>query len=175
MEMTEQAHRFHDLELAAHKKDVNVSQIVRIYREKFADQPLLHLIQDINQRVGIYSNILEDIKKIPPTSDKNFDKTATEIKNKYEKLLNLVPPDNIPNPTARDIAQYVLDKIAAFGRALIEIMASYASEIRREIRIEPSVTVLYQVEVGWSPKVIYWRRRKSHKVSYRRTTMMDLV
>src|SRR5262245_6828801 len=118
MEMAE-THRSYDLELAAHEKDVNVSQIVRMYREKFDDKPLLHLIQDINQRVGIYSNILEDIKKISPTTDKNFDKAATEIKNKYEKLLNLVPPKNIPNPTASKIAEYVLEKIAAFGRALI--------------------------------------------------------
>lgn len=149
--MSNEPDRIVKLEEAAHNKDINVSHIVRLYRDHFADQPLLHLIQDINQRVGIYSNILEDIKGIP--TDKNFDTTATAIKKKYEKL-DLVPPDNIPNPTARDIAKYVLDKIAVFGRALIEIMAKHASEIRREIRIEPSVTVLFQVEVGWSPKVI---------------------
>ena len=65
MEMPDEPHpnRIVKLEEAAHKKDINVSQIVRIYRDEFADQPLLHLIQDINQRVGIYSNILEDIKK----------------------------------------------------------------------------------------------------------------
>ena len=50
-----------------------------------------------------------------------------------------MPPNNLPNPTASSIAKYVLDKIAVFGRALIEIMAKYASEIRREIWIEPTV------------------------------------
>ena len=55
------------------------------------------------------------------------------------KRSQLVPPNNLPNPTASSIAKYVLDKIAVFGRALIEIMAKYASEIRREIRIEPTV------------------------------------
>jgi hypothetical protein len=128
------------------------AKIVRFYRDQFADQPLLHLIQDINQRVGIYSNVLEEIKRIP-TTDKNIDQTATAIKKKYEKL-ELVPSGNIPNPTASSIARYVLEKIAVFGRALIEIMAKHASDIRREIRIEPSVTVLFQVEVGWSPKFI---------------------
>jgi hypothetical protein len=144
--------RISELEKAAHEKNINVSHIVRFYRDRFADQPLLHLIQDINQRVGIYSNILEEIKRIP-TTDKNIDQTATAIKKKYEKL-ELVPSGNIPNPTASSIARYVLDKIAVFGRALIEIMARHASDIRREIRIEPSVTVLFQVEVGWSPKFI---------------------
>jgi hypothetical protein len=40
-----------------------------------------------------------------------------------------------------------------FGRALIEIMAKYASDLRREIRIEPSVTLQLGIEVGWSPKI----------------------
>jgi hypothetical protein len=112
----------------------------------------LHLIQDINQRVGIYSNILEEIKRVVP-GDEDVDATVTAIKKKYEKL-ELVPLGNIPNPVASSIAKYVLDKIAVFGRALVEIMAKHASDIRREIRIEPSVTVLFQLEVGWSPKFI---------------------
>src|SRR5262249_35792797 len=104
--------RISELEKAAHNKDVNVSHIVRFYRDQFADQPLLHLIQDINQRVGIYSNILEEIKRIP-TTDKNIDATAAAIKKKYESL-KLVPPGNIPNPAASSIARYLLDKIAVF-------------------------------------------------------------
>ena len=143
------------LEEAAHKKDINVSQIVRIYRDEFADQPLLHLIQDINQRVGIYSNILEDIKKIPSdTTETDFGNTAIAIKKKYETFLELVPLNNIPNPTASSIAKYVLNKIAAFSKALIEVMAKHASEIRREIRIEPSVKLIFHVEMGLHPKVI---------------------
>jgi hypothetical protein len=144
--------RISELEKAAHEKDINVSHIVRLYRERFADQPLLHLIQDINQQVGIYSNILEEINGMSAT-DEDSNATATAIKKKYEKL-ELVPLHNIPNPAASSIARYVLDKIAVFGRALIEIMAKHALDIRREIRIEPSVTVLFQVEVGWSPKFI---------------------
>jgi hypothetical protein len=144
--------RISELEKAANEKDMNVSKIVRFYRDRFADQPLLHLIQDINQRVGIYSNILEEIKGMSAT-DEDMNSTAIAIKKKYEEL-ELVPSGNIPNPQASTIAKYLLDKIAVFGRALIEIMAKHASDIRREIRIEPSVTVLFQVEVGWSPKFI---------------------
>jgi hypothetical protein len=96
--------------------------------------------------------MLEEIKKMP-AADIDFDSVATEIKNKYERL-ELIPSGNIPNPTANTIAGYLLDKIAVFGRALIEIMAKHASDIRREIRIEPSVTVLFEVEVGWSPKFV---------------------
>jgi hypothetical protein len=140
------------IEEQANGKDINVSFLVREYRDKFADQPILRLIQDINQRVGIYSNILEDIKKIGPT-DTEFDMRATEIKNKYENLLNLVPAGNLPNPTASSIVSYILDKLSAFGRALLEIMAKYLSEIRREIRLDPSISVHFDVEVGWSPKV----------------------
>jgi hypothetical protein len=112
------------------------------------------LIQDINQRVGIYSNILEDIKKIAPI-DTEFNTRATEIKNKYENMyfLNLVPSGKLPNPTASSIVTYILDKLAAFGRALLEIMARYLSEIRREIRLDPSIAIHFDVEVGWSPKV----------------------
>jgi hypothetical protein len=32
-------------------------------------------------------------------------------------------------------------------------MAKYASDLRREIRIEPSVTLQLGIEVGWSPKI----------------------
>jgi hypothetical protein len=69
--------RISELEKAAHKKDINVSHIVRLYRDRFADQPLLHLIQDINQRVGIYSNILEEIKRVVP-GDEDVDAQFVE-------------------------------------------------------------------------------------------------
>jgi hypothetical protein len=94
--------------------------------------------------------MLDEIKKMDPSQD--YDARAKEIKAKYERL-GLVPTGFIPNPTASNIAAYLLDKLAAFGRALIEIMAKYASDLRREIRIEPSVTLQLGIEVGWSPKI----------------------
>jgi hypothetical protein len=140
------------IESQAHKKDINVDLLVRDYRETLPDKPLLHLIQDINQRVGIYFNVLEEIKRLPTSSSGNYDASATTIKQKYEAL-GLIPINNLPNPTASSIASYILDKLAAFGRAILEIMARYLSEIRREIRIDQSVSIHFDVEVGWSPKV----------------------
>jgi hypothetical protein len=140
------------IESQAHNKDINVDLLVREYRETLPDKPLLHLIQDINQRVGIYSNVLEEIKGLQPTALADYDNSATAIKQKYEHL-GLIPLNNLPNPTASSIASYILDKLAAFGRAIIEIMGRYLSEIRREIRIDPSVSIHFDVEVGWSPKL----------------------
>jgi hypothetical protein len=45
-----QLHPATEIEKAAHEKDVNVSQIVRHYRDHVPDKPLVHLVQDINQR-----------------------------------------------------------------------------------------------------------------------------
>jgi hypothetical protein len=143
-----------NIERQAHNQDVNVDLLVREYRETVRDKPILHLIQDINQRVGIYSNVLEEIKNLPPDGlpPFNYDLRATAIKNKYEAL-SLIPLYNLPNPTATSIVSYILDKLASFGRALVEIMGRYLSEIRREIRIDPAVSIHFDVEVGWSPKV----------------------
>jgi hypothetical protein len=140
------------IESGAHGKDINVDLLVREYKETLADKPLLHLIQDINQRVGIYSNVLEEIKNLNPSPPADYDTQATAIKNKYEAI-GLIPRNNLPNPTASSIAEYILDKLAAFGRAVVEIMGRYLSEIRREIRIDPSVSIHFDVEVGWSPKL----------------------
>jgi hypothetical protein len=152
MEKTPREQLIEKIESQAHKKDINVDLLVREYRETVPDKPLLHLIQDINQRVGIYSNVLEEIKKLQP-SPTNNDSQALAIKNKYENTLKLIPPNNLPNPTASSMANYVLEKLAALGRAAVEIMAKYVSDIRRELRIEPSVSIHLDIEVGWSPKV----------------------
>jgi hypothetical protein len=148
-QMTQQG-RTEEIEKAAHGHDVNVSQIVRYYKESVRNEPLVCLIQDINQRVGIYKNLVEELKRL--SDDTDYDQQAIKLKSRYEKL-GLIPTSNLPNPTAANIVRYALDKIAAYGKALLEIMARFSSDIRRELRIEPSLTLLFQVEVGWSPQL----------------------
>jgi hypothetical protein len=109
-------------------------------------------VQHINQRVGVYSNILEEIKNITPTVPV-LDQEAVNIKRKYEQL-ELVDTGTLPNPTAATIASFVLEKLSTFGRALLNILTMYTSDLARELRIEPTVTMLAEIEVGWSPKLV---------------------
>jgi hypothetical protein len=136
-----------ELDEQAHNKDINVNHMIHFYREKFAEEPILRLLQDINQRVGIYSNIIDEIKRI---RGHNVDVEASTIKAKYEEL-GLVQKGQLPNPTAASIAEYILEKLSAFGRAVLKIMSSYGSELARELRFE--LTMMIEVEVAWLPKV----------------------
>ncbi len=141
------------IEKEAHNKEINVSVLVREYTDHISEKPLLRLVQDINERIGIYTNLLEEIKRLSPREpQQNYDQDAADIKIKFEQL-GLIPLHNLPNPTtAERIVNYVLEKIGRFGRALVEIMAKCALELRREIRIDPSVTLLLEVELSLIPK-----------------------
>lgn len=150
-----------EIDKQARNKDINVNHLVHFYRERYPGEPILRLVQHINQRIGIYSNILEEIKKISPGP--TFDKTAQGIKHKYETL-GLVERGLLPNPAAASIAAYILEKLAAFGRSLLQIMSSYTSDLARELRIEPTVTMLIEVEVGWSPKFVIGMERAGSRV-----------
>lgn len=139
------------IEEAAHYKDINVGILVREYGDQYSDKPVLCLVQDLTDRIGVYRNILEEIKKLAPqnrTGPDSYDIDANDIKIKYEAL-GLVPANNLPNPTATSVINYVLDKINSFGRALVEVMARYAVELRRESHIDRSATLHLDVELGW--------------------------
>ena len=70
----------------------------------------------------------------------------------------------MPNPTAANIASFVLEKLSAFGRALLNILATHTSDLARELRIEPTVTMLAEIEVGWSPKLIIGVERSGSRL-----------
>jgi hypothetical protein len=93
-----------ELEAETNKDIVNIKRLVQLYEQKFPDKPILRLVQDINQRAGIYNNLLEDIKRggMKAYGDTILDINGMALKTKerYEEL-GLVPVGSLPNPTAR--------------------------------------------------------------------------
>jgi hypothetical protein len=142
------------LEQQAKTNYINVAYVARKYQETVRDRPLLRLIQDIEQRVGIYTNILEELKRNAVDSpDDPADPTiAQTIRAKYEGL-RLVPPGHLPNPWAFELAKHALDKLRTFGAALVEIMAKYAADIKIELKIPVTVSFKIDVSVSLSPSV----------------------
>jgi len=145
-------------------QEANASLLIRRYKEKYTDKPIMRLIQDIQQRAGIYSNALEEIKKLPSAvslrppprannvqiDHQSLDNAATAVKLKYERF-GLIREGNLPNPTASSICDYILNKLARFGRLLLDILATQASALAAELNINPNVTITFQVGIALTP------------------------
>ena len=151
------------IEEQCHDKDANIEVLVRAYKEFYSEKLVVRLVQDINSRAKIYDNLMEEIKRIPPLSpDENT--LATQLKEKYERF-NLISKDFLPNPTVQSITRYILDKLASFARAILDIIARYANQMAEEIRISPEVTVLFQIGLsGWTPGVTIGIERSGSRV-----------
>ena len=111
---------------------------VRKYQETVSEGPLLRLIQDIQQRIDVYHNILEGLKR--------DGYSAEDIKTRYEGL-GLVPTDHLPNPLGSRMAEHALAKLREYGTGLVKLMAGYAKEIKAELRI--SVNVKFNITVNF--------------------------
>jgi len=117
----------------------------------------MKLLQDIQQRANIYYNILEEIKQMtqmttPASPTSVLDDQATLIKRKYE-ILGLIATGTLPNPTALNICNAILNKLRKFAGALTDILARYASEIAAELHINSEITVTFEVGIGWPPNL----------------------
>jgi hypothetical protein len=141
------------LEDEAEKENMNMDDLVRQYKHWLPNEPIWALVEDIHRQVAVYNNMLEEVKGLSVSEAMAPESTgAKTIRDKYEHL-NLVPKGFLPNPSAANLAQYVLDKINAFAKGLLQVMHNYGSELLRELRFQHGTTVALQVEVGWSPKL----------------------
>jgi hypothetical protein len=127
------------LEEQAKKGNLNIQYVVRKYQETVSEGPLLRLIQDIQQRIDVYHNILEGLKR--------DGYSAEDIKTRYEGL-GLVPTDHLPNPLGSRMAEHALAKLREYGTGLVKLMAGYAKEIKAELRI--SVNVKFNITVNFA-------------------------
>lgn len=162
------------LEAASHHGMINITFVVRHYKEKINDRPILRLLQDVNERNIVYSNILEEIKSTSARSiisNKNYTESGEEflpdftpaqvIKLKYEQL-GLVPENHLPNPLMAETTKFVMDKLRRYSGLLLDLMANYAETIANEIKISPSVTVKFEVELGLPPALTIGIERERH-------------
>jgi hypothetical protein len=155
MEESEHQRLIKKIEKECHLKEANSAYLVHEYEISIKDRPVVTLLQDIDQRIGIYKNLLEQIKGAPldyPQVEgkiKNIDDFATELKRRYEDL-GLIPKEYLPNPTASKICEYITDKMSRFATLIIDILAKYSSRIVQELRLPSEVTVTFQAGLGWS-------------------------
>lgn len=135
------------LEKAAHEGDIDTDLVVSKYRAAGHERPVLSLIQDVNERIAIYGNLLEDVKRQSTNqSDSGRPTVAQKLKIKYEDL-GLVPRGQLPNPLPAETAEYALKKIRRYSTLLLNIMAKYTKEVVRELKISIDVKVNLQVDM----------------------------
>ncbi len=165
-----------EIERQTHEQEANTSLLVRLYTEKFQENPLTRLIQDLQQRAALYSNALEEIKRlIPPiiNSGADFvqidtaklDDMATAVKLKYEAF-GLIKAGNLPNPTAATICDYIMVKVSRISRLLLDVLAKYATEIGAELRIEPETTMTFEVGIGLPPDITIGIERSAKRATH---------
>lgn len=135
------------LEKQAHEGEIDTDAVVDRYRAVIHDRPILRLVQDINERVAIYGNLLEDVKRQSMDQPGPGRPTvAQELKFKYEGL-GLVPRGQLPNPLPEETARYALKKIRQYTTSLLQIMAKYTKEIIRELNVTVDVKVNLNVDM----------------------------
>ena len=170
------------LENGSFQGDLNAAYVVRRYREAVAERPLMRLIQDVHQRIGIYSNILEDIKRhewpgpmpepAPGTAGGVLITAAVErrqsdarnLRSKYEEL-GLVPKGHLPNPWFSETTDFVLKKLRRYGTLLLDLMATQAETIAAELKVSPNVTVTFEVELDLTPSLTVGIEREGRRES----------
>jgi hypothetical protein len=141
-----------ELERLSKVGDVNTALVVRVFQEKLSVQPILTLVKQVNERIGIYHNLLEAVKREPFEDPPANPSTAQRLKAKYEGL-KLVPPGHLPNPWAHEIADFAMKKLRRYGSLLLELVAQYADDIARELKVKPEMTITFEVGMGLSPEV----------------------
>ncbi|MEZ4734210.1 MAG: hypothetical protein R3E79_44520 [Caldilineaceae bacterium] len=141
------------LENEAEKMNMDIDNLVRQYKYSLPNEPVWALVEDIHRQVAIYNNILEEVKRLNVDETKKSESgDAKQIREKYEGL-GLVPSGFLPNPSAANLANYVLDKINTYAKGLLQLMQNYGSELMVELHFQQGTTVALQVEVGWNPKL----------------------
>lgn len=146
---------WHDVLERFKEQPINAAFAIRKYQETVRDRPLLRLLQDVNQRIGIYTNILEEIKRQPldETAPNPTKPTSTQLlRAKYEGL-GLVPKGHLPNPWGAEAAEFALKKLRNYGTLLVEIMATCAEAIAVELRVSVNVSFKVSVNVSLSPSI----------------------
>ena len=152
------------LETASDADEINAAFVVRAYKEALKDRPLLSLVRHVNERIGIYHNLLEAIKAAPEDGTGPSDLTAAQqLKAKYEGL-KLVPPAKLPNPWAHETASYAIGKLRKYGALLLDIVAQYAEELAVELKVSTEVTLLFEVGIGLAPELTIGIERSGKRV-----------
>lgn len=61
-----------------------------------------------------------------------------------------------------ETTKFVMDKLRRYSGLLLDLMANYAETIANEIKISPSVTVKFEVELGLPPALTIGIERERH-------------
>ncbi len=139
------------LEEASEKTEINTNYVTRMYRETVQEKPLLRLIQDVHERISIYHNILEELKKSARDEPTGQGTVAQQIRARYEGL-KLVPEGKLPNPFPWETMDYVKTKLRKYGALLLDLIATQTEMIVAEMNMTQK-TVVLQVQLGLQPSL----------------------
>src|SRR4051794_8079878 len=138
------------LENESRKEVMNVEELLKYCRDALPGEPTIALLQDIQRQIHIYSNILEEVKRISMKELKDNKNAAKDIKCKYEQL-KLIGLDTLPNPGADELANELIDRIMMYGRALLKIIHDHAPELLRDLHFQAETNFTMQVTMGFPP------------------------
>jgi len=121
-----------------------VDQLWVHYRQDQPERPLWLLIEDMQQQVMVYTNIIEQLK---------WGIEAPTIKAQLQNL-DLVPDNTLPNPNGSALLKRALGKIARYRVALVDIVNRYGrSLVFDDLNFARELTPSVEVQIGFSPAV----------------------
>ena len=117
------------------------SALIDDYKMNGSTTAVLDLFQDLNRKLYIYNNLLEELKRIGAerfvdVSGHRLDPDVHDIRIKYEQL-GLVDEGFLPNPSARALADRALEKLNKFAMLLVRTVNNYSVDLLRELRLQP--------------------------------------
>jgi hypothetical protein len=124
---------------------VNVDELVHLYSGEY-DQPVLMLTMDLQTQMGVYSNVVEELKKATTT-----EVVAKMLKQRYTEL-GLIPSENAwPNPDGGWLMNRALGKLQEFWLALRNIVARWRGPLAEELNLESTLAIGFQMSLGLTP------------------------
>jgi hypothetical protein len=123
--------------------DIDIDELLKIYKQVYPDRPLWKMIEDIERQAMLYTNIIELLKSGKP---------ASTIRKNFEAL-DLMPPNILPNPNVPALLTKAFNKVSQYRKALVEIIKRYGGELLNELSFEVGLTVSVGVDVGFPPSI----------------------
>jgi hypothetical protein len=124
--------------LEDHIEEQGLYNLVHEYRKMYSDKPLSRLVEDIQQQIMIYANIIEGIKQ-----GKYKDKTS------IEKQFGASQWDLVRKVSNPGLLDWALKKLRKYREAFTHLITEYGKELLKELSISVGLATTLEVQLGF--------------------------
>ncbi|MFC7529978.1 hypothetical protein [Actinoplanes sp. GCM10030250] len=132
------------IELECQNETIDVDFLLHAYSDIY-DQPVLMLMQDLQNRAALYYNVVEALKA--PGSGA----TAADLKSQYAHLGLIFEDNDWPNPNGRDLMDKAISRINKLRTAILDTLRTHGRRLISDLNFDATLAVGVQVEFSWPP------------------------